>query len=213
MAAEVKYTRSGGRGQPPEAETLTIAGDGTFEAWRSVGARAAGRFAGSLDGDGASRIATLVDAVAGSAAPSATLMPGAARETIAIDGTSVDVSKDSGGQWKDLRDELRAALDQAVDSPADAVTLVVAADPLSARLETTGSVEMDASEGTARAVLWTEGYEEKGREDVSLSAGDGIALPATLQPGPGDRLQVTATFTIVRNGAKVGVQVVAEATG
>jgi hypothetical protein len=196
VGVEITYTRSGGQGDPPQAESITIAADGTFEAVRAVGVAAAGRFAGSLDGGLAARVRDASAAVEGASAPDADLLPGAPRETISIGGAApVDVSRASGQPWMDPRTVLMEALDAAVSSPADAVVLHVSADPPAARLEVVGDAALEGSSSVAgTAVLWSADWEEKGRAEVSLTPGGDVALPAELAPSPGDRLQVDVSL-------------------
>jgi len=212
VGVEITYTRSGGRGAPPESESITVRADGTFEARRSVNVPAAGRFAGRLDGEVAARLSAAATAVDGAAAPNATLMPGAPRESIRVgDGSAVDVSRASGSPWSDLRSALIDALDAAVDHPADAVALVVSLDPLAARLKTTGEASL-GGDAAALAVLWSSAWEEKGRAEVTLpAAGGAVAFDAALAPAAGDRLQVTATLTARIAGREAPVHLVAEA--
>lgn len=199
VGVEITYTRSGGQGDPPQAESITIADDGSFEAMRSVGVAAAGRFAGDLPDELVSRVAAATAAVEGAAAPDAELMPGAPRETIAIGGAgAVDVSRASGQPWMDLRTVLMEALDAVVSAPADALVLTVTAEPPSVRLETVGDAAIEGSHDSlvATALLWSEDWEEKARAEVSLTPGEDAPLSASLAPSPGDRLQVSVTLTM-----------------
>lgn len=196
VGVEITYTRSGGQGDPPQAESITIAGDGTFEAVRAVGVAAAGRLAGRLPDELASRVDDASAAVEGAPAPDADLLPGAPRETISIGGAApVDVSRASGQPWMDLRTVLMEALDAAASSPADGVVLHVTSDPPAARLEVVGDAALEGSSGVVgTALLWSADWDEKGRAEVSLTPGEDVALPAELTPSPGDRLQVDVTL-------------------
>ena len=198
VGVEIRYVRSGGQGNPPEAESITIAADGSFEAHRSVGAHAAGRFAGQLPGELAERVARATSAVAGAAPPDGELMPGAPRETIAVDGAeALDVSRASGQPWMDLRTVVMEALETASSSPADAVVLNVSAGAPSVRLDLVGNAAIEGeSSVVATALLWSEAWEERTRSSVRLVAGEDVALSEDLAPSPGDRLQVTVTLTM-----------------
>lgn len=209
MGIDITYTRSGGRGTPPESESITVHGDGTFEAQRSVNAPSAGRFAGTLHTDLAARLASAAAAADGVAAPAATLMPGAPRETIRVgDGAATDVSRQSGPPWSDLRAALADALDAAVASPADAVRLVVSTDPPAARVETVGDAAV-AGGASVLAVLWSAEWEERARAEATLA--DSSVTFDSFAPSDGDRLQVTVTAKVTITGRERNVQLVAEA--
>ncbi len=220
MGVHVTYIRAGGRGVPPEAETIAVAGDGTFDAWRTVANGAVGRFAGSLDEEVAARIAAAAAAADGSAAPAATRPPGAPRESIQVgDAAATDVSRQSTGPWGDLRTALIDALEAAVAFPSSAIALTVTPDAgaPTARLAPAGrgsplAVEIEGA--TFLVVRYTDGWEETGRVEVPVPALDAdVALGPGVAPSTGDRLQVTVTFTADDHGRMRKVQVTREGRG
>jgi hypothetical protein len=213
----VSIVRSGGRTAPPDRERLEIADDGTFTMWRSVRSPAVGRFAGRLDGPNAERMRGLAAAAAALDPPAGKQLPGAATETITVDGVSLRTGSSGGpdGPWGDLVGALRALLRELVTQPAAAIALEVANDGSSAKLVHRGEdeIDVDLSALTVRAVVWGPGWEQRGE----WSSDEGGPARTTAGPGwsydlpfghgltvnPGDALHAFARFGLFDGDAGV----------
>jgi len=212
----VSIVRSGGRTAPPDRERLEITGDGEFTMWRSVRSPVVGRFAGRLPEGEASRVQSLVAAAAATEIPGGKQMPGAATETVTVDGAVLRTGSTGGpdGPWGDLLKALRALLGELTGHPAAAVAIEVGDGGSSASLRHRGDspVTVDLSDLTVRAVVWGPGWEQRGEwssaasgERASAAPGWSFGLPFDhgLEIGSGDALHVFARFGLVDGEANV----------
>jgi hypothetical protein len=220
-AMTISYQRSGGRGDPPERETLTIDdGDGSFTMRRAVGSPSVGRFAGTVPDELLARVREEASGAAAEPAPSGAQMPDAPRELIDLGKGPLTVVRSTGGHLGELRIVLGEALVALLDQPEAAVRLVVAADGSGAELVHEGAepVELDLSATTITAVLSSEAWEQKGSwkagpvsvggGKVTASSGWRIALPydAGFSAAPGDHLVVEVKASIVDGPVTIPVR-------
>jgi hypothetical protein len=213
----VSITRSGGRTPPPDRERLEVADDGTFTLWRSVRSPVVGRFGGRLDDGLSAQVSSLAAAAAAVEPPAGPQVPGAATETITVDGVSLRTgsSNDPPGPWGALVVVLRTWLRELTSSPVAAVGLDVAGDGSSAKLVHRGSepIGLDLSGLSVRAVVWGPGWEQGGNwstsvaGDAKVDAGPGwsydLPFDHGLTVGAGDALHVFATFGLFDGDAAV----------
>jgi hypothetical protein len=205
----VSITRSGGRTPPPDRERLEIADDGTFTMWRSVRSPVVGRFGGGLDEGLSEQVRELAAAASAVEPPAEAQVPGAATETVTIDGVSFRTgsSNDPPGPWGGLVEALRSWLRELTNSPVAAVALEVAGDGSSAKLVHRGddTIAVDLSSLSVRAVVWGPGWEQRGdwsagpsTGDARVEAGPGWSYDLPFEHGlviaPGDALHVFARF-------------------
>jgi hypothetical protein len=179
------YSRTGGRGLPPEAESLAIDDDGSIDLWRTSGTPAVGRFDGRLAADEIARLREVASAAEAARSVEVQMLPDASLVTVGA-GAATARFGDGGpppGPWGQLSAALADLLDRRLEEPVAAVALVLGADGRAARLEHRGSqaVAVDLSELVVRAVLW-KGYYELAGEWASPSA-PGADARMTAEPG------------------------------
>lgn len=212
----VSITRSGGRGAPPDRERLEIEDDGAFTMWRSVRSPVVGRFAGRLPEATLSKVGQLAAAAAAAVVPAVKRIPGAAAETIEVDGATLRAGSTGGpdGPWGELQAALRPLLRELTSSPSAAVALEVGENRASARLAHRGDAPLvvDLSSLTVRSVVWRPGWEQGGEwssdaADQRVETGPGWAhdLPFGhgLDVGPTDALHVFASLGLLDRETKV----------
>jgi hypothetical protein len=205
------YSRTGGLGLPPEAESLAIDDDGSIDLRRTSGTPAVGRFGGRLEASEFANLAELAAAAAAAAGsvdaqmpPDSSLVTVGAGDAVARYGDGAPPA----GPWAELGQALAGLLDTRLDEPIAAIELVLADGGRSARLEHRGTaaVAVDLSSLVVRAVLW-RGYYELVAEWASESApgadarmtadpGWSVDVPFDhgLELGPGRTLHASALF-------------------
>jgi len=177
----VSYFRTG-RARTGVAEREWLAVDGqTFQAWRSVGASAVGRFGGPLTDDESARVADAVAACAAAGSPDAPVArPGSTVVQIDLDGTSTQFGSGSPppGPWSELDTVLSELCDAIVDRPVAAIAVEPDGDD-GYRLVHRGTdpIDVDLSDGTFVAVAWSGWYAEVGRSEGELTGGTETATP------------------------------------
>ena len=142
------FERRGGT-PPQDDEELTVAGDGSFTARRTIGGRRIGRFAGQLGSATMRRLQKAVDAVAGADDLTIETPRHGATETLEVAGHTLTLGSNESPPkpWRVLIDQVRRLLvDEVVDSPAAAIELV--ADARTARLEHAGGAPIDVDFGS-----------------------------------------------------------------
>jgi hypothetical protein len=212
------YSRTGGRGLPPEAESLAVADDGSLDIRRTSGTPAVGRFGGRLSGEEAAALLRLAAAAEAAGSVDAAMLPDSSLVTIGVGGATARFGDGAppAGPWAALTDALVALLDGRLGEPVAAVELVLGDGGTSARLEHRGSepVAIDLSALEVRAVLW-KGYYELVAEWVSASA-PGADARTTAAPGwsvdvpfehgfelgPARTLHASASFGLATDGGE-----------
>jgi hypothetical protein len=205
----IRYVLTGGRSIPGHDERLEIDG-GRFRLRRTTGGPVVGRFSGELPPTAARSVDAAADAVRGSTSLHLSMSPGASRETIEADGTTIEGDLDDAPEaWSALVERLRDLVDRLVDAPEAAIALEVDEDGRGARLVHRGSkaVEVDLSETRIAVSAWHGYYEPAGRWERGPLT---VEAPATAEPGwraelpfehdlptgDGFSLQVETTFAI-----------------
>jgi hypothetical protein len=204
------YSRTGGRGLPPEAESLAVNDDGALDLRRSSGTPAVGRFDGRLSSDEADRLRELAAAAAAAGSIDAPMVPDSSLVTVGAGGATARFGDGAppSGQWAALAEVLAGWLDRRLDEPVAAVALVLADDGRSARLEHRGSrpAAVDLSGLVVRAVLWKGYYELVGEwasssapgADARMTAEPGWSVEVPFEHGfefgPGRTLHASASF-------------------
>jgi hypothetical protein len=202
----VSYYRSGGgRSGVAEGEWLSVDGD-TFQAWRSVGAAAVGRFGGTLTADEAARLQAAVAACeAAEPAHPEVAMPDSSTVQVDIDSTSVRYGSGSppAGPWAKLDGVLHDLCDAIVDRPTAAIGIDDTGDGTALVHRGRDPIDVDLTNGTFVAMAFSGWYHEEGRSEGSLEGGRVTAEPGWRAPIPigelpgGDvKVHVIARFTI-----------------
>jgi hypothetical protein len=207
------YYRSDGRRSPAEAEAVSLDDDGGVSGWRSVAAGAVGQFAGRLP---AAEVAPLRDAAAAVAAvpqPGTPPPPGTPTETLDVAPHGpVTVGGADDGPWAELTELTRALLDRLTAFPQAAIGIDVAA-PGTASLVHRGEepLDVDLTDAQITYTTWQGYYESSTTRTAELTPGTTTAAPGwSLElprdtPGEGT-WHVTARFTLVVRGSRVGVE-------
>jgi len=207
----VSYHRGGGgRSGVASSEWLSIDGD-TFEAWRTVGASAAGRFAGTLTPHETARLTHAV-AACETAEPAhpPVRRPGATSVQVDIGSTSVTYGRGSPppGPWTELDNVLQELCDAVVDRPTGAIGIEAAGVATQLVHRGHDPIAVDLSGGTFVAIAYTGWYHEEARSEGALDGGRVTAAPGWSVPIPVGELpdsetvsdkvtvHVTARFTI-----------------
>jgi hypothetical protein len=188
---KVSYCRSGGgRWGLAEEEWLSVDGD-EFQAWRTIGAAAAGRFGGRLTAAESARLAGAVAAceVAEPAHPPVP-RPGAASVQIDIDSTSVHYQSGSppSGRWAALDGVLHDLCDAIVDRPTAAIAIEATDDATALVHRGRDPIGVDLTSGTFVAIAFTGAHHESDRWEGALVGGHVMAEPGWSAPIPVDDL-------------------------
>ncbi|HEX4980056.1 MAG TPA: hypothetical protein VFV63_00075 [Ilumatobacteraceae bacterium] len=200
---KVSYCRSGGgRTGVAEEEWLSVDGD-EFQAWRTTGAAAAGRFGGTLTAAESARLAAAVAAceVAEPAHPPVP-RPGATSVQIDIDSTSIHYQSGSppSGRWAALDAALHDLCDAIVDRPTAAIAIEADDDGIALVHRGRDPIGVDLTSGTFVAVASTGAHRESDRWEGALVGGQVMAEPGWKAPIPvgdlGDDVSVHVRFTI-----------------
>jgi hypothetical protein len=181
MTGLVRYARRGGGRPPPDRELLEIDAGGSFRLWRSLATASdpptpVGRFSGSL---GRSALQDLRAGVA-AAAPQGDLVldppPGAALETIEVEGATATMGHHGKppGPWGDVAALLRRFLWELTAHPEAAVALDLGGAVAALTHLGRETIRLDTGRLHVRVVHWLA-------EEV---AGDWEATPAPLGDGP-----------------------------
>lgn len=182
---KVSYCRSGGgRSGLVEEEWLSVDGD-SFQAWRTTGASAAGRFGGTLTAGETSRLASAVAACeAAEPAHPPIPRPGAANVQIDIDSTSVHYESGSPprGRWAALDGVLHDLCDAIVDRPIAAIAIQATNDGVELVHRGQDPIAVDLTSGTFVAIAFTGGDHEEARWDGALEGGHVMAAPGWSTP-------------------------------
>ncbi len=174
---------------PPAREMLAVAADGSWTAWRSIGA-AIGRFAGAAGtgaADAGERIVELAEAAAAAEPPRAgELPPDATVDSLEVAGRSATIgSRDEPeGPWGALFAACRGLIEAATDHPAAAIALVIAG-PDRVRLEQrgAGALTVELGEAPVQGAVWTPAGE-------FVATGTGRLPAGRVEAGPGWSLDV-----------------------
>jgi hypothetical protein len=126
----VRYHRSGGL-RPSDDETLEVAEDGTFRAWRTVAGPRIGAFGGVMPDDALSSLGALVEGCRRAGPIRVPVPRDGASERIEIDGDAGPTGDLGGGAepagpWGPLARRVRELLDAATDAPVGALELAEA---------------------------------------------------------------------------------------
>jgi hypothetical protein len=216
----VTYGRGGGGRTGPDE--LTIAGDGTFELWRSSHAGPVGRFAGTVDDTTLASLRSEVDgATAAGPLDEGVRLPGGRTEEIRSGDLAVVMpDEDPGGPWGALAAHLRGLLDELTAFPAAAVTLEVSdsgaalhhrgTEPLTLRLGDLSVHVIRYGPGYARQDEWRSPPAAGANEPVAAEPGWSLDLPFDhgLPVQSDDALQVVVSLEAFRGPAAYPVQVV-----
>jgi hypothetical protein len=204
---KVSYCRSGGgRSGVVEEEWLSVDGD-SFQAWRTTGAPAAGRFGGTLTAGETSRLAGAVAACeAAEPAHPPIPRPGAANVQIDIDSTSVHYESGSPprGRWAALDGVLHDLCDAIVDRPIAAIAIQATDDGVELVHRGQDPIAIDLTSGTFAAIAFTGPNRDETRSGGPLEGGQVTAAPGWSTPiaigelpdSDDRRVQVIARFTI-----------------
>jgi hypothetical protein len=204
----IRYHLVGGRSVPGQDERLEIE-QGRFRLRRTTGVAVVGRFAGALPAD-AKAVEAAAEGVRGSTSLQLEASPGAASESIDVDGVRLQGGLDHAPRsWSPLVARLRELVNRLIDAPEAAIALELGDDGRSARLVHRGAapVEVDLSELRIAVHAWEGYYEPAGRWErgplgvtapSTASGGWSAELPFDhgLPSGPGYRLQVEVDFAI-----------------
>jgi hypothetical protein len=220
---KLAYYRTGGRGVPPDGESVTLADDGAVRGWRGVAA-IVGQFEGVLAGDELHAIASTVAQAAEATPPEGATPPGAPLEVITIDdGDPVDVAQlrdAEAGPWDALAVAARELLERMTAFPKAALALSVADG--SVRLVHHGTEPLVVDLGTAelRVVRWRGWFEPDGTAEHAVSgpsresAGPGWSYDLgtddaldTVDADPDITVHVTLAFAVIAGESVVPVQV------
>jgi len=200
--------------QPSDNEYLEIEDDGSFTMWRSVGwatlpPTPVGQFAGALAAEDLRALRAEADAAAREGDLTSRMQPGIPVETIEAGDATADVTpgREIPGAWGALVDHLRGLLASLTDQPVAALSIEVAGDGRSARLQHLGSepirldlrqVSMLVSRHSAAGASlgeWRLPATDLGGE---VEAEDGWTLELPFDHGldgtPGSRLTVIANL-------------------
>jgi hypothetical protein len=210
----VTFSRTGGRGQPPESEFLEIDDDGSLAIRRSSGTSRVGRFGGHLAGAELTRMEALAAAAEATGSIDAIQLPDSSLVTVNI-GDAIARFGDGdppSGAWSSLTEALGSLLDGRLDEPIAAIELVVGDHGHAARLEHQGTeaLVVDLSDLTVRAVLWKGYYDLEGEwqsgagrraEPTRVERGWSIDLPFDhgFELGVGRTLHASAAFGLVED--------------
>jgi hypothetical protein len=213
------YSRTGGMGVPPEAESIAIGDDGAIDLRRTSGTPAVGRFGGRLSADEVARLRSLAEAAAVTGSVNVTTIPDASLVVVSAGEATARYGDGAPppGPWAELGNELADLLDRRLDDPVAAIELVIVEDERTARLEHRGSeaVAVDLSGLAVRAVLW-QGYYELAAEwtsslapgaDARTTAEQGWSVDVPFEHGfelgPGRTLHASAMFGLGVDGGPV----------
>ncbi|HET9347442.1 MAG TPA: hypothetical protein VFO05_17240 [Candidatus Limnocylindrales bacterium] len=179
------YSRTGGRGLPPEAEFLAIADDGSIDLRRTSGTPAVGRFDGRLGASERAHLGALAAAAAAAGSVDARMPPDSSLVTMSAGDAAARYGDGAppAGPWAELGQALAGLLDTGLDEPIAAIELVIADGGRSARLVHRGTeaVAVDLSGLAVRAVLWQGYYELVG--EWAAPVAPGADARTTASPG------------------------------
>ncbi len=210
----VTFSRTGGRGLPPESEFLEIADDGSLAIQRSSGTPRVGRFGGHLAEAELKRIRELAVAADATGSIDAIQPPDSSLVTVTVGDATARFGDGAPppGPWSALAEALGSLLDGRLDEPIAAIELVVGDRGHAARLEHRGTeaLVVDLSDLTVRAVLWKGYYELEGewQSEVGRRAEPtraehgwsiGLAFDHGFELGEGRTLHASAAFGLVEN--------------
>lgn len=175
------FSREGGS-PPSDFETLTIARDGAFSLWRTVGRTSPiGRFTGDLPAATLATLRAAIDLNRSGQSTSMSHVPDVSIDKVVIGRRTFALSDDQSAPapWTAIVDQLRGLLEELTNSPRAAIALKF--DGRTAFLCHLGDtpLELDLSQGAlVRLVSWVDGVavgEQRlplaGPRSVTASAG------------------------------------------
>ena len=186
------YVQGTGPGPAPQPnESLGIDDAGAFHLWRSVGAPAAGHFAGTLDGPTATRLADATAAASAAGDFAQPSLPGAPRETIELGAARAELNAGTpvDGAWAPLVAQLRGLADGLVSAPAAAIALEL--DGPHCRLVRVGTDDAEVLVDLASLQLTVTSWEGWYAASTSWSPPAPVMADAgTVTAGPGWRVEL-----------------------